>query len=97
MRRAFKPREAIAIRKLRMHHWPILNIAKLLRRSCSFVHRRLQFELQFHWKLRQLRHFDLRKLPFTQKPMIAQEARGTLHYFGDRWLQWLASEEGDPP
>lgn len=93
----FTPREAIAIRKLRMHHWPILNIAKLLHRSTSFVHRRLAFQLQFYWKLRKLRFEDLRKLPTRMKSAIAAHARRIMVIFGPKWLHWINNEEGKPP
>ena len=91
------PREKVAVILLRGHGHSINNIARFLGRSTSVVHRCLQKELGRHWRLRKLRFFDLRKLPSQMKARIAAAAWRKLMVLRARWLEFMLSEEGEPP
>lgn len=91
------PRERAALIILRQKGHSINNLAAFMGRSTSVVHRILSRELSRHWRLRKLRFFDLRKLPAQMKKRIAAAAWRKLMLLRARWLQFITSEEGEPP
>ena len=81
------PREAAAYIMLRRKGQSINNIASLVGRSFSFVHR----------ILKNIRSRDLRKLPRVSRLFHAAKMRFFMLKYGAAWLNFILGEGEKPP
>lgn len=92
-RRNIDMREKAAVIKLTRHGYSINMLAKLFRRSTSFIHRIVRTSIT-----RGINHFvDKRKLPNVTRLQTASARWRTIYNYWAGWVRFIKGVEAKPP